>query len=308
MLQNINIQNFRCFEDFKAEGFERINLIGGKNNSGKSCLLEGILCLNKGFGLNQIAEVRYTIPEKLLNSNASNYVVKIEYKNELSKLIKSESIFEENNNFTYSSIKLVKDLNESNLQINFINQKKQVPDFNLLSDFDKFDEELLKGRLIDILKILDNRIEDIRTFKSKDGLWIKLKDSKYETIENFGDATNNIIRYFTPIFKKLLLSKSKKELTILLIDEIENGIHYAAHKEFWKILFELCKSENVQVFATTHSLEMITAFNEVAKKEGEGAYFEMGREFETQKVFISKHDINLLEYELNNEDATFRGE
>lgn len=47
MLQNIHIQNFRCFEDFKAEGFERINLIGGKNNSGKTCLLEGILALRK---------------------------------------------------------------------------------------------------------------------------------------------------------------------------------------------------------------------------------------------------------------------
>jgi len=307
MLQDIHIQNFRCFEDFKAEGFERINLIGGKNNSGKSCLLEGILCLNKGFSLNNIAEVRNTIPEKLLNSNASNYVIKIEYKNELSKSIKSESIFKENNNSADSSVKWVKELNESNLQINFINQKKQVPDFNLLSEFDKFDEELLKGRLIDILKIVDNRIEDIRTFKSKDGLWIKLKDCKYETIENCGDATNNIIRYFTPIFKKLLLSKSKKELTILLIDEIENGIHYAAHKEFWKILFQLCKTENVQVFATTHSLEMITAFNEVAKEEGEGAYFEMGRKHKTNKVYISKHNTELLEYELNNEDATFRG-
>ena len=24
MLRNIHIQNFRCFEDFKAEGFERV--------------------------------------------------------------------------------------------------------------------------------------------------------------------------------------------------------------------------------------------------------------------------------------------
>jgi len=263
-------------------------------------LLEGILCLNKGFGLKHITHIRETKIENLLNSNASNKVISITAKTNLNKTIHFE------NEFAVDFSTLIVEKNESNIEINFINQKKQLPDFNLLSNFDEFDEKLLKGRLIDILKIVDNRIEDIRTFKSKEGLWIKLKDSKYETIENFGDATNNIIRYFTPIFKKLLLSKSKKELTILLIDEIENGIHYAAQKEFWKILFDLCKSENVQVFATTHSLEMITAFNEVAKEEGEGAYFEIMRD-ENDAIKILKHSPSILEEELEIK-ANFRGE
>ena len=39
-IRNIEIKNFKCFEDFKAEGFGRVNLIGGKNNVGKTAFME----------------------------------------------------------------------------------------------------------------------------------------------------------------------------------------------------------------------------------------------------------------------------
>ena len=40
-IKNIEIKNFKCFEDFKTEGFGRVNLIGGKNNVGKTAFMEG---------------------------------------------------------------------------------------------------------------------------------------------------------------------------------------------------------------------------------------------------------------------------
>ncbi|WP_448573154.1 AAA family ATPase [Trichothermofontia sp.] len=42
VLRSIEIQNFRCFDSLKASGFERLNLISGKNNIGKTALLEAI--------------------------------------------------------------------------------------------------------------------------------------------------------------------------------------------------------------------------------------------------------------------------
>lgn len=42
MLQSIEIENFRCFEKTSISGFEQINLITGKNNSGKTALLEAL--------------------------------------------------------------------------------------------------------------------------------------------------------------------------------------------------------------------------------------------------------------------------
>jgi AAA15 family ATPase/GTPase len=42
-IKNIEIKNFKCFEDFNAEGFGRVNLIGGKNNVGKTAFIEACL-------------------------------------------------------------------------------------------------------------------------------------------------------------------------------------------------------------------------------------------------------------------------
>jgi AAA15 family ATPase/GTPase len=41
--QYIKIQNFRCFKELEINGFKRVNLIGGKNNAGKTSLLEALL-------------------------------------------------------------------------------------------------------------------------------------------------------------------------------------------------------------------------------------------------------------------------
>ena len=43
MLTNISIKNFRCFSESSFNGFNRVNLIGGKNNAGKTALLEALL-------------------------------------------------------------------------------------------------------------------------------------------------------------------------------------------------------------------------------------------------------------------------
>ena len=42
MLDSLKIQNFRCLSDFRVSRLGRVNLIVGKNNSGKSSLLEAL--------------------------------------------------------------------------------------------------------------------------------------------------------------------------------------------------------------------------------------------------------------------------
>jgi len=47
---------------------------------------------------------------------------------------------------------------------------------------------------------------------------------------------------------------------ILLVDEIENGIHYSVQAEMWGLILRAATLLNVQVFATTHSWDCIRAF------------------------------------------------
>ena len=54
---------------------------------------------------------------------------------------------------------------------------------------------------------------------------------------------------------------------ILLVDEIENGLHYLAQPDVWRLIFRLASRLNIQVFATTHSWDCIEAFQKAAQED-----------------------------------------
>lgn len=56
---------------------------------------------------------------------------------------------------------------------------------------------------------------------------------------------------------------------ILLIDEIENGLHYLMLPKLWRTIFDTARRLNVQVFATSHSWDCIQAFQQVAEEDTE---------------------------------------
>ena len=56
---------------------------------------------------------------------------------------------------------------------------------------------------------------------------------------------------------------------ILLIDEIDNGLHYSAYKKLWEAIFALATDTNKQVFVTTHSKETLYRLNEMLEEHSE---------------------------------------
>jgi len=55
----------------------------------------------------------------------------------------------------------------------------------------------------------------------------------------------------------LSLSLIQAEGGILLVDEIDTGLHYSIMGDMWRLVVEGAKQANVQVFATTHSLDCV---------------------------------------------------
>ena len=51
----------------------------------------------------------------------------------------------------------------------------------------------------------------------------------------------------------------------LLIDEIENGIHYSVQEQMWRLVIEQSARTGVQVFTTTHSWDCVLGFERAAK-------------------------------------------
>ncbi|SFV64519.1 FIG00565050: hypothetical protein [hydrothermal vent metagenome] len=75
-IKNIEIKNFKCFKDFKAEGFGRVNLIGGKNNVGKTAFMEALYLYTSKLHIDiyerlLVLKTYRNMHEMLLSNNSS---------------------------------------------------------------------------------------------------------------------------------------------------------------------------------------------------------------------------------------------
>jgi len=120
-------------------------------------------------------------------------------------------------------------------------------------------------------------------------------------LQYMGDGISRLLSYITAIMKS--------ENGTLLIDEIENGLHYSIHQKVWQILYKLAKQLNVQVFANTHSFEMAKAFNNAALEldPGSFAFVELFIAPQNQKVSSNTIDTETLSFKINHQKP-FRGE
>ena len=80
----------------------------------------------------------------------------------------------------------------------------------------------------------------------------------------------------------------------LLIDEVENGIHYSVQPDFWRMVLQSAQENNVQVLATTHSWDCMAGFAKAAaeNEEVDGAHIRIERRGEQMRaVEYSEEDL-----------------
>lgn len=353
MVKSIHIQNFRCFEDFQLDGFGRVNLIGGMNNSGKTILLEGVWlsAAQNPKTITLLKNIRHvnqniwweesinTIWDDLFFNKIKNKPISI--KAVLNGDVIYESIFhvspqlssaEENLSITYlnqnnefykgrievvqkgnnvDKLDFVKDkfiekfqLKKTFLPTLFIPTKDPLNSRDLLvKGYSKLDVENHSNYVLEGLKIIDDSISEIKVvFLDKPNLFLRRENEPLMALELFGDAMKKMVKIIT----HLVQSKNG----ILLIDEIENGIHYTNQPKVWELIFKLANEFNVQVFATTHSKEMIQAFNKVALDGGfeeDAKYIEMARHYKTKRIIGTVLRTDILKHKLGH-NKPFRGE
>lgn len=54
---------------------------------------------------------------------------------------------------------------------------------------------------------------------------------------------------------------------VVLVDEIENGLHYSVMSNVWRVIASEARKSNTQIFATTHSWECIKVAHEAFASE-----------------------------------------
>jgi AAA15 family ATPase/GTPase len=151
-----------------------------------------------------------------------------------------------------------------------------------------------KQMVVDALKSIDNRLTNIELLAPK-GLPLVYADlglSQAISISALGEGFRRLLNFLVDI--------GNTQDGIVLIDEIENGLHYSVLKDVWKAIGKAARDFNVQVFATTHSHECIVAAHE-AFRETESLkdfkYHRLDRTAEN-KIVATPYSEELLDYSI----------
>ena len=111
-----------------------------------------------------------------------------------------------------------------------------------------------KKLAIDILKQFDDSITDVCYTKADDGTYLETvvtKDGVNMPFSVYGDGIKKILYILNKLFDATD--------SILLIDEIETGLHKKYYDILFPVVFALASKLNVQLFIATHSIEAIDA-------------------------------------------------
>lgn len=127
--------------------------------------------------------------------------------------------------------------------------------------FGKLELEQEPRKLLEWLRVLEPRLRRIRAIMTAGGtlLHADIGQQRMLPIGLCGDGFSRL----TSILLKIATARSG----VVLIDEIENGIHYSVMSRVWSAIGQAAKEYNVQLFATTHSWECIEAAHEAFAKE-----------------------------------------
>lgn len=77
-------------------------------------------------------------------------------------------------------------------------------------------------------------------------------------LQSMGDGMGRLLQ--------LVLSALRAGDGFLLIDEVENGLHFSVQERVWDVLFALSERHGMQVFATTHSSDCVRAFSNASRR------------------------------------------
>ena len=321
MYRTVRVQRFRGFRDLEISGLTRINLIGGKNNVGKTSLLEALsLFMNPYDGerwthLNAfrgLIKLQIQIPfdrsntalDSLFHEFDTNQEIQLSGEHSqqsydfLFSLVKnSYRVVIDPNNQTAKSIMQVHVQNEidpdqsgkidfsiENGKINIFSPRLELrhpnyffnstvrEGFNVVAErYSALVEEGQEALIIRALQSIEPRIQSARLLQKYGEimLHVDLGDGKSIPIMMMGDGMNR--------FLQLILTIGNARDGVVLIDEIENGLHYSTYGKVWEVIASTAELFNVQIFTTTHSFEMIESAHETFKAREEDTLFRYHR-------------------------------
>lgn len=277
-LTDIAIKQFKCFSDFQVSGFKRVNLIGGKNNIGKTALLEacfinvysesidGMITAIHSIkfareNLNLLADKANNVNSQQLIDTTRIYAAKSTVSDTAFSILEENGIKEYH--FTLQGELTSINGKDLNITAKCINNIEFIDNYgwsnqDLISAFQAIQKQDKESELNTYIRAFDDSIENFKVIGDKPQC---KTNGIYRDISEFGDGLRHYISIICALYQC--------DNGYLFIDEIDNGIHYSQLDRLWDIILSLSKQNQCQVFATTHSKEMLEALVRAAQKQAD---------------------------------------
>jgi AAA15 family ATPase/GTPase len=323
LLDSLEIKGYRCFEHLTIEKLGRVNLIVGKNNTGKTALLEALWIYAEAgdpFRLSQISyyrderpdpPIRLSVLQRTVAQITSDFVnSQLEDQNKRENQEYPRYLFygRPNENKTpidfeigtrFSEFEDPSTVHEDKVIVT-LRYEPQTSLFNLstrqnsktinrfirsngltldlMSEFwDEISLTSLEDLVVESLKIIFTNIQRISFIGFPKGAKNRIAVARVQgenepvPLKSLGEGMTRLLG--------VTLAIVNCQNGILLIDEIENGLHYSVLPDIWRMIFKTARDLNVQVFATTHSWDCINAFTKAAieDEESEGMLIRLVR-------------------------------
>jgi predicted ATP-dependent endonuclease of OLD family len=328
MLSALEIKNFRTFKELHVQDLSQVNLFVGRNNSGKTTILEAAEMLLSGdrtaavlgcvMRRGEIYEQReqdrthrYIDVSHLFYGHdcevgaqfrirgiesSANVELMCEVRPSESTIDDDRALFSDVNvleprlslsirhsrnkeSVTYPmafsgaiSIDVVRRFsskpNSEGRPVSFISSET-IDNIELQEFWDSIALTEEEAKVIESLRILEPTIERIAFLSSRSyyrypgsrwGIYVKLRnlDSRIP-LGSLGDGIRHLLT--------TSLAVSRSPHGFVMIDEIDTGLHHSIMSDMWRVIIMTAKRLDVQLFATTHSLDCVRSLSWLSSNE-----------------------------------------
>lgn len=315
VFSEIEVSHFRGIKHMHLHNLKQINLFLGKNNCGKSTVLDAVFLLMGmsnpvlSFRINQFRDysrfkeddlylnfynldssnpiyikgsVNGEVQRELRISATATQLKKLDSKEDIpyNSLSNSEDVkrgllfkfgFFNGKEIEYRTSSIFFSVKNNDI-INYKrdnNYKESLTSIYINSRFEfniaienliKIKEEKQDKFIINVLRQIEPKIKSVDVLDS--AVYVDIGLERLIPINLLGDGIRKLLAIVTAMY-------TCRDGAIF-IDEIDNGMHFSSLSSLWKSVIITAKELNVQVFATTHSIESLQMLSKLLEEDDKG--------------------------------------
>ena len=148
-----------------------------------------------------------------------------------------------------------------------------------------------EAEVAEALRVFEPRLRDIQLVG--DDLLVDMGFQQRLLLNVMGDGIRKVL--------SIILAIYECAGGILIVDELDNGLHFSVMEDLWAVIFSTASRQNVQLFASTHNIDLLKGLVAWLDTDGAACYREKVSAYklirtETDEIATLRYGYGQLSY------------